>query len=386
MLEKALTGTKRYWAWVFTLVALIAAGFVCWLWQYRTGLSITGMSRDVSWGFYIAQLTFLAGVAASGVMLVLPCYLHDQKVFSPLVIWGEFLAVAAIVSCMLFALADIGQPARVFNILLYPAPSSIVFWELVVLPGYLILNLITGWMMLQAENKRDQPPSWIRILIYISIPFAVCLHTVTAFLYAGLPGRHFWLTAIMAPRFLASAFCSGPSLVILILLILGKSKWIEPDKKALNTLILILTYAMVLNVFFYAMEFFTAFYSNIPGLTETLRYFYVGVQGHCKLTALMWISALFSVMGLILLIIPKIRHNEKTLAIALIIVILGIWIDKGLALVIGGFIPNLVGHITEYWPTLPEICIGLGVYSAGALIATFLFKVVIAVRMEAAGA
>ncbi len=218
MLEKALTGSRRYWIWVAFLLALIGIGFVFYLRQLDYGLGITGMSRDVTWGLYIAQFTFLVGVAASAVMVVLPYYLHDYKAFGKITILGEFLAVAAVTMCMLFIFVDLGQPSRVLNVMLYPSPNSVMFWDMVVLNGYLVLNVVIGWTVLDAEQEGHAAAGWVKPLIYLSIPWAVSIHTVTAFLYAGLPGGRFWLTAILAPRFLASAFASGPALLILFCL------------------------------------------------------------------------------------------------------------------------------------------------------------------------
>ena len=212
MLEKALVGGKKYWGWLFFLLLVLLVGAANYLRQLDYGLGITGMSRDVTWALYIAQFTFLVGVAASAVMLVLPYYLHNYKAFGRITILGEFLAVASVVMCLTFIIVDLGQPARAFNVILYPTPSSILFWDMIVLNGYLLLNILIGWTVLDSERKGIAPPKWVKILIYVSIPWAISIHTVTAFIYAGLPGRSFWLTAIMAPRFLASAFASGPAL------------------------------------------------------------------------------------------------------------------------------------------------------------------------------
>jgi molybdopterin-containing oxidoreductase family membrane subunit len=214
MLDKALTGSKRYWGLVFILLAFIGAGTIAYIYQFQNGLGVTGMSRDVSWGFYISQFTFLVGVAASAVMLVIPYYLHDYKKFGKIVILGEFLAVSAVTMCLLFIFVDMGQPMRMLNVILHPTPNSILFWDAMVLNGYLFLNIVIGWTTLHAEKKGMPPAKWVKPLIYLSIPWAISIHTVTAFLYAGLPGRHFWLTAIMAARFLASAFSGGPALLV----------------------------------------------------------------------------------------------------------------------------------------------------------------------------
>jgi len=279
MLDRAFKGDQRYFRWLMLLLVVMGMGFASYLVQLNRGLTITGLSRDVSWGFYIAQFTFLVGVAASAVMVVLPYYLHNVKVFGRITILGEFLAVASVTMCLLFIIVDLGKPMRLLNVLLYPTPSSILFWDMIVLNGYLLLNIIIGWNVLDAERKGVHYPGWVKPLIYISIPWAISIHTVTAFLYAGLPGRHYWLTAIMAARFLASAFCSGPALLILLAYLVKKYTKFDPGKEAIDKLSVIATYAMVISVFFVGLEFFTAFYSKIPSHMEALKYLFVGLEG-----------------------------------------------------------------------------------------------------------
>lgn len=383
MIEKALVGDRRYYAWIVVLAGLIGIGFLCYLWQFRYGLGITGLSRDVSWGFYIAQFTFLVGVAASAVMLVLPYYLHHYKQFGRITILGEFLAVSAVLMCMLFIFVDMGQPLRVLNVLLYPTPNSVMFWDMVVLSGYLLLNIVIGWVTLDAERKSVAPPGWVKPLIYISIPWAISIHTVTAFLYAGLPGRHFWLTAIMAARFLSSAFASGPSLLIILCFIVRRVAGFDAGKEPIQKLAQIVTYAMILNVFFLLLEVFTAFYSQIPGHTQTFKYLYVGLEGRRLLVPWMWASALLAIVSLILLINPSTRRNERVLGAAVVAVFGSTWIDKGMGLVVGGFIPNPLEKITEYKPTAPELCITLGVWAVGFLVLTVLYKIAVSVKKQA---
>jgi len=384
MLDKALIGSRRYWIWIFILLAIIGVAVLTYLRQFTEGLGITGMSRDVSWGLYIGQFTFLVGVAASAVMLVIPYYLHDFKKFGKLVILGEFLAISAVIMCVLFIFVDMGQPMRITNVILHPTPNSVMFWDSVVLIGYLALNLVIGWTTLGAERKGVKPPAWVKPLIYLSVPWAVSIHTVTAFLYAGVPGRHFWLTAVMAPRFLASAFAGGPSLLILLALLVRKVTKFDPGAEPIQALAKIVTYAMCANVFLLGMEFFTAFYSNIPGHMHPFHYLYAGVDGHNKLVPLMWVSSIFALASLAILLFPSLRKNEKILAVACVMLFTSLWIDKGFGLVIGGFVPNMFEGITEYWPTLPEAIITLGVWAIGVLVLTVLYKVAVSVREEAA--
>jgi len=367
MLDKALKGNQTYWGWLICLLALMGIGFLFYLYQLFEGLRVTGMSRDVSWGLYIGQFTYLVGVAASGVMVVLPYYLHDYKAFGRITILGEFLAVAAVTMCILFVFIDLGKPMRVLNVMLYPSPNSILFWDMIVLSGYLLLNIFIGWNVLSAERKGVHYPKWVTPLIYISIPWAFSIHTVTAFLYSGLPGRHYWLTAILAARFLASAFCSGPALLILVCFVVRRFTRFDPGKEQIRTLAGIVAYAMIFNVFFFLLELFTAFYSQIPGHTHTFVYLFVGLEGHGKLVPLMWIAAVFAVLSLVLLIVPGTRRNLNTLGVACAAVFIATWIDKGIGLVAGGYIPNPFNRVFEYWPTIPEIFITIGVWATGFL-------------------
>ncbi len=364
------------------LSVMVLLGILAYVYQMQEGLKITGMSRDVSWGLYISQLTFLVGIAASAVILVLPYYLHNFKAFGRITVLGEFLAVSSVTTCLLFVIVDLGYPSRLLNLFLYASPNSILFWDATVLQIYLFLNLITGWKVLEAERKAVTPPAWVKALIYISIPWAVSIHTVTAFLYAGLPGRHLWLTAVMAPRFLASAFAAGPSLLIILAFILRKFTRFDVGDVAIQKLVQIVTYALIINLFLYGMEFFTAFYSRIPGHMHPLIYLFAGLDGRGNLVPWMWISIIMAMASLLLLLIPATRRHDKALFITAIMIFISLWIDKGLGLVIGGFIPNPMEHVIEYKPTAPEIMISIGIYAFGALILTLFYKIVIAVKEE----
>jgi len=382
MLEKALVGHKRYWVWVFFLAAVIFVAFLFYLRQFSEGLTITGMSRDVTWGLYIAQFTFLVGVAASAVMVVLPYYLHNYKVFGKITILGEFLAIGAVIMCMMFIFVDMGQPLRIINVFRFPTLHSLMFWDTVALMGYLLLNIVISHYTLNSERKGVAPPRWIKPIIILSIPWAISIHTVTAFLYSGLAARPFWMTAILAPRFLASAFSAGPALLILFCFLLRKITRFDAGKEAIQKLAVIVTYAMAVNVFFVLMELFTAIYSNIPEHINHFQYLFFGIDGHTKLVPWMWTSVVLSIISLLMLLNPGTRKNERTLGFACAAIFIALWIDKGLGLVVTGFIPNPLGVVVEYWPTFPEVMIAIGVYGIGALAVTLLYKIALSVRGE----
>jgi molybdopterin-containing oxidoreductase family membrane subunit len=380
MFEKALNGGTRYWAWMTALLAVVCAAVWCYAFQLQAGLGITGLSRDVTWGLYIAQFTFLVGVAASAVVVVLPYYLHDFKTFGPATILGEFLAISAVTMCAAFIFVDMGQPARVLNVLRYPTPQSLMFWDMVALGGYLLLNAIITRVTLEAERCQTTPPRWIRRVIVLSIPWAISIHTVTAFLYSGLPGRSFWLTALLAPRFLASAFVAGPALLILLCLLVRRWWNLRVSDEAIRKIALVVAYALVVHVFFLLVELFTVFYGQVPDYLEPFRYLYVGLDGHAALMPWTWASVVLAVAALALLVAPSTRRRPATLAAACGAAFVAIWIEKGLGLVVAGFVPSPLGVVTEYAPTWREATIVAGIWALGAMMVTVFFKITAEVR------
>jgi Ni/Fe-hydrogenase subunit HybB-like protein len=373
MIEKAFRGGRGYWAWLAVLGAVVCAGAALWRWQLQSGLGVTGLGRDVTWGLYIAQFTFLVGVAASAVMVVLPYYLHDHKAFAPVVVLGEFLAISSIVMCGLFIFVDMGRPARILNVLLHPTPGSMMFWDMIALGGYLVLNVAITRATLEAERSDVPPPRWLRAVIIVSIPWAVSIHTVTAFLYNGLPGRSFWLTAVLAPRFLASAFAGGPALLILCCLAARRLRVIDVGRTAIAKVGLVVVYAMTVHVFLLLLELFTVFYSQVPEHVAHFRYLYAGLEGHAALVPWMWASAALAVASLLLLLAPALRRREPLLALACGAAFVSLWIDKGFGLIVGGFIPTPLGDVVDYAPTLPEAGITAGIWALGLLLVTVFF-------------
>ncbi len=372
MIEKALVGGRRYWSWTLGLFVVVAAGLYCYSRQLIYGLGITGMSRNVTWGLYIGQFTFLVGVAASAVMVVLPYYLHNHKEFARMAILGEFLAISAVTMCVLFIFVDLGQPARVLNVLLYPIPHSMMFWDMVSLGGYLGAERghRANYTERGAERRRptgmdqashstfhsvgDQHPHRHRLPL---LRFARALVAS--------------LTAILAPRFLASAFASGPALLILLCILLRRLTGYDVGSSAISTLAVIVTYAMVLNVFFLLMELFTSFYSQIPSSVEHFQILYTGMPGGSLLLLVLGrISVALMAVALLLLLIPKFRSSERMLVVACVVTFVSLWIDKGVCLVVGGFMPSPLGAITRYVPTLPETLISAAVWALGALMIT----------------
>ena len=384
MIEKALVKrtSKAYWAWIAFLAALFAVGFAAYIYQMVNGFHVTGMSRDISWGMYIGHLTFFVGVAAGGVMIVLPYYLHNVKEFGRITVVGEFLAIPAIIMALLFVVVDIGSPMKLFNVYLYYTPHSMLCWDATVLPIYLILNIVVGYNVLQAENKGVKYGKIVKALAVFSIPFAFSIHIVTAWLYAGLPSRHYFLTAMLPAKFLAGAFATGPALIILICFILNKLTGFDACKTAIDRLATTVAYAYTATIFMVICEFFTAFYSNVPSHKAALQYLFAGYHGHDQFVPLMMVFLVLVVVTLVIMIPRQTRTNYKLLGFGCAAAFLSMYIEKGLTFVIGGLSETPFGTIAPYHVTVPEVLIIVGIFALGILIASILFKLVVVVKKD----
>ncbi|MGE5173374.1 MAG: sulfate reduction electron transfer complex DsrMKJOP subunit DsrP [Betaproteobacteria bacterium] len=377
-LRQIFIGNRAYYLWVAFLSFFILLGLSAYLDQLNRGLITTAMRDQVSWGLFISNFTFLVGVAAAAVLLVVPAYIYNFKPIKEIVLFGELLAVTAITMCILFILVDMGQPARVWHILpvigAMHFPASLLAWDVVVLNGYLAINgIIAFYVLYRLSIGKEYSMAVIGPLIILSIPWAVSIHTVTAFLYNGLSSRPFWNASILAPRFLASAFCSGPAIMLLLFQIIRKRSEVEIDNKAIFKIAELIAYAMGLNLFLLGAEAFKEFYSG--GVDSySIRYLYLGLHGKFSLVPWMWAATVMNVTAFFLFLFPKTRENFMTLNIGCMLIIMGVYIEKGMGLVVPGFVPDTLGEIYEYSPTSAEILVTMGIWACGALLYTLLLK------------
>jgi molybdopterin-containing oxidoreductase family membrane subunit len=375
----ALRGGWLYWSWVAVLLALIALGCAAYLRQLDAGLVTTSMRDQVSWAFYIGNFTFLVGVAAAAVMLVIPAYVYHWKPIKEVVILGELLAISAISMCGLFVLVDIGRPERVWH--LVPmlghlnVPSSLLAWDVLVVNGYLLLNLVIVTYLLFSLFRGKEPNKKIFTpLVLLSIPAAIGIHTVTAFLYNGIPARPFWNSAILAPRFLASAFCSGPAVLLILMQLLRRFTRFEIKDQAIWKIAELMAYAMFVNLFLLGAEVFKEYYSNTEHLVH-MRYMFVGVDGHASIVPYVWVSVAASTVAFLLFLIPATRRNPFTLNLGCVLIYLGVYIEKGMGLIIPGLTPDTLGEIYEYFPSTNELLVSAGIFSVGFLIFTVMVRI-----------
>jgi Ni/Fe-hydrogenase subunit HybB-like protein len=380
-LKLATDGSWVYYAWMTFLTAVWLTGAHAWAIQVRDGMVATDMTDHVSWGLYIANFTFLVGLAAGGVMMVIPAYLYHEKDMHDVVIIGELLAIAAILMSMFFVTADLGRPDRFWHLMPFLGkfhfPVSMLTWDVLVLNGYLLINLhICGYLLYTRFRGLTPNPKWYVPFVFLSIAWAISIHTVTAFLYCGLGGRPFWNTALLAPRFLTSAFVSGPAFIIVVLLALRQLTQMRIGKGAVRTLVQIMRVTILINILMLASEVFTAFYTGGTHATAA-NYLYFGHDGHHALVPWIWSSVAFTVIAAVLLLSRKIFESPPRLVIACTLAFTGIWIEKGMGLIIPGFIPSTLHEIVEYRPSPVEWQVTASVWAFGLIIYTALLKIAI---------
>ena len=384
-LRLVLRGNAAYWTWLAMLAALIVSGGLAFSRQVESGLIVSAMRDQVSWGFYIGNFTFLVGVAAAAVILVIPAYVYDWKPIRQVVVYGELLAVSAIIMALLFVIVDIGRPERFWHLLppwgRLNFPSSILAWDIVVLNLYFIINFtVVTHIVYRAFTGRPYVKRSVVPLVLLSIPMAVGIHTVTAFLYNGLAARPYWNSSILAPQFLASAFCSGPAILLIVMQLLRRFTRFEITDEAIWKIAELMAYAMFLNLFLHGAEAFKEYYSNTEHLLYT-RYWYQGLGQHRTLVPFAWSAVGLNLVAFVLFILPNARRHKLTLNIGCLAAYAGAYIEKGMGLIIPGFTPDALGEIYEYYPTMTELRVAAGIFALGFLVFTLMLKVAVPISL-----
>jgi molybdopterin-containing oxidoreductase family membrane subunit len=371
-------GGRLYYAWVGFLLLLIAIGAGAYIGQLKDGLIVTKMRDQVSWGFYIGNFTFLVGVAAAAIMLVIPAYIYDWEPIKEITILGEMLAISALVMCLGFVMVDIGRPDRFWHIIPLVGrlnwPQSMLAWDVIVLNLYLLLNwFVVTYLLFCAYTERHYVKKLVLPLVLLSIPMAVSIHTVTAYLYNGLAARPFWNSAILAPRFLASAFCSGPAILLILLQVLRKTTRLSIKDEAIFKVAELMAYTMGFNLFLTAAEAFKELYSGTEHVVY-FQYLLFGLKGHTTLVPYAWASILCGLAAFILFLVPRTRTNWVTLNIGCVLIYASVYIEKGMGLIIPGLTPDVLGDIYVYRPSFTEIAVAAGIFAIGFLVFTLMLK------------
>ena len=388
-LRVVLKGSGAYYAWIALLAVLILAGVSAYLGQLQDGMIVTSLRDQLSWGFYIGNFAFLVGVAAAAVVLVIPAYVYSWKPVKEVVLLGELMAVAAILMCIMFVTVDVGRPHMVWHMMPIVGtpnfPYSMLTWDVLVLTLYLIVNLfVVTYLVFKAYEGKEYNRSLVMPIVFLSIPLAIAIHTVTAFLFVALPARPFWNGAILAPRFIASAFTSGPALLLLIFVVLRRVKAFEIRDEPLFKIGELLAYAMAVNLFLLGTEVFKEFYYVTPHSIHA-EFQWFGLEEHGTgrtfgLATWAWMALACNVSAFVIFVVPALRHRMPLLLTACGLAFVGVYIEKGMGLLLPGMTPDVLGEIYEYLPSATEVMIGAGIWGTGALLYTWMVKVTMAIN------
>ncbi len=377
-LSYIIKGDKKYYLWLCFLALFILPWLYGNYMQLKYGMIVTGLTDQVSWGLYLANFVFLVGVAAGAVTIVFPAYVYKYEPLHKVAVLGEMLAIAAVVMCILFVLLHMGRPDRLWHMIpiigIYNFPHSMLTWDVLVLVGYLLLNLVGGFYYLYKKYTGEPlNNSFYLPLIFVSIAWAFSIHTVTAFLINTMPARPMWHHGMMPIRFIATAFAAGPALIIIVFLTIRQNTALWIEDKAIDLLSTIVVGCLSIALFLTMSEVVTELYHPTEH-SAGVQYLMFGKHGLSNLVPWFWTSLIALVVGWVLLMIPSVRKNYKVLPFICAALFLGIWVEKGMGLLIPGSIPTPIGEFTQYSPTLIEIGNCLGNWAIGFIVLTVLLK------------
>ncbi len=372
-----LKGGTKFYAWMGSLAVLIACMLYVFYLQNTEGLIVTGMTSQIHDGLYFANLVFLVGVAAGAVTIVFPAYVYHHEGMHKVSVLGEMLAITAVIMVMVFVFAHMGRPDRLWHMIppwgIYSF-SAMLGWDVLVLNGYLFLNFICGFYYLWCKYTGNPiNKKWFIPLVYVAIVWALSIHTVTAFLISTMPSRPMWHHSMMPIRFISTAFAAGPALIILIFMIIRKNTKFWIDDSAIKLLSTIVTWCLGIAIFLTLSEVVVELYARTEH-ANGLYYLMFGLHGLTRLVPWFWSAVLLMIGAFVLFLIPAVRNNMKLLPIPCIMAFVGIWIEKGMGLIVPGFIPSPIGEVTEYYPSLIEWLMTAGIWAFGFFILTILLK------------
>jgi Ni/Fe-hydrogenase subunit HybB-like protein len=376
-LADALRGGPIYRTWLALLVLGCAGGAAAYAVQLDQGFIVTNMTDQVSWGAYIANFVFVGGIAAAAITVVLPAYAYKIEAFRKIVFVGETLALTGMLMCLLFVTVDVGRPERSWHLVPFWGwlnfPMSLLSWDVVVVFGYLVISGALLFFTLRAKYF-GRPPSRLYVpLVFGSMGWAIAVYLVEAFLFSWLGARPYWNSAIVAPRFVATAFVSGPAILVLTMRVMRHGLGFPIDDSVFLGFRRLITIALLVDLFLFAAEVFTDLYSDTHH-GAPMRYLLLGAHGHAGVRVYVWLAIILGAGSAAMLLSP-LRRNDRVFDLTCVAALVAVWIEKGMALIVPGFVPTPLGELADYVPSAVEILVSHGIWSFGLLFFTFVVRV-----------
>ena len=387
---------KGFYITVSILGALVLWGLYAYITQYRTGLGVTGLSRQIFWGVYITNFVFFIGISHAGTFISAVLRVLKAEWRRPISRLSELTTVFILMFGVGSVLIDLGRPDRMLYAIRYAHFRSPLLWDVCSIATYLTVSsiclylalipdiallrdmggkrewfyraLAVGWTGTADQHRRlDKAISAMSVLV---IPVMITVHTVVSFVFA-MTIQPMWHSAIFGPYFVVGAIFSGVASVIVVMAILRKVYHLESYIKPVhfNNIGVFLMAMTLLWFYFTFAEYLTVFYGNEPIHMEI---FWSKLAG--KFAPIFWLHfVLCFVIPLPILAIRKIRTIRGTV-IASISIVLGMWLERFVIIVPTLTKQRMPVEGAFYIPTWVEWSIFVGCVSLFILLYTLFTK------------
>ena len=319
--------------WYGLLVGGMVVGLGCFLYQWRNGLAVTGLSNTISWGMYIISFMFLVGISAGGLIVAAGAELVGSERFGSLQRLAVLLSGAAILTAAISILPDLGRPQIVWAMIRQPHWTSPLIWDVIIIGVYLAIATIDLYIL----TRPDPKPGSLRTMAFIALPAAVLVHSITAWIFGLLVARPFWNTALLAPMFISSALVSGLGLLIVTSDVVDRTTDWEPDRNVFNDLGKLMVWFIAVDGFLLFAEILTTYASRVPDHLKQLNVLLVG-----RLAPVFWLEVAIGVVVPFAICASRLRRRRGWVVAAGALAMLGVFAKRINIVMTSMFVP-LVG-------------------------------------------
>lgn len=362
-------GRPHAWTiWIAALAIGLLVGFGCFVYQWSRGLAVTGLSNTITWGLYIVAFMFLVGVSAGGLIVVAGAELVGSHRFEHVNRLAVVCSIAAVATAAGTIVPDLGRPQLAWKMIVQPHVTSPLVWDMAVLSVYLVIGVIDLWIL----TRTPVPAKALRVMAIVSLPVAVLVHSVTAWIFGLLVARPFWNTPLLAPLFISSALVSGTALVICVAYVTERVTTFRVGDDIYVGLRRLLLWFVAADVFLLFTEVMTTYVSGEPDHRAQLDILLTG-----RLAPVFWSEIVIGVALPSVLLLSHRVHRHGTIAVAGLFLLLGV-LAKRINILFAaefeplvGLAPGIPGGRSGqqfrpdevYFPTMVEIGVLMGMAS-----------------------
>jgi len=388
---------KGFYITVSILGALVLWGLYAYITQYRTGLTVTGLSRQIFWGVYITNFVFFIGISHAGTFISAVLRVLKAEWRRPISRASELTTVFILLFGVGSVLIDLGRPDRMLYAIRYAHFRSPLLWDVCSISLYLTVSSIClylalipdiallrdlggrrewfyrvlslGWTGTESQHRRLERA--INSMSILVIPVMITVHTVVSFVFA-MTIQPLWHSAIFGPYFVVGAIFSGVASVIVVMAVLRKAYHLESYIKPVhfNNIGIFLMAMTLLWFYFTFAEYITIVYGNEP---VHMAIFWSKISG--KFAPLFWLHFILCfIIPLPILAVRRFRTIRGTV-IASISIILGMWLERFVIIVPTLTKQRMPVEGAFYIPTWVEWSILAGCISLFVLLYTLFTKV-----------